>query len=131
AHAEHLTDAARLQLGERAWAVRSRVRAAVVQHLLARRMVELLGDEAAQRQRAVAVMEQRRAVGEVAQPEVDVARTDLNTLRLALRAAEGTVAESRTTLASALGLPTVALDGLVVVWPDLATPPRGEAVSLA
>lgn len=130
-HAEHLTDAARLTLGERAWSVRSRVRATALQHVVAVRTVEVLGDEETRRQQAVTVMEQRLAVGEVSRPEVDLARTDLDTLRLAVRAADGTVAESRVALAAALSLPTAALGGLAVVWPDLDTPPREDVLSLA
>jgi outer membrane protein TolC len=129
--AEQLTEATRLQLGEAAWQVRSYVRAALVQHLLAVREVDLLRAEEHTRSAAVTLMEQRLAAGEVSRPEVDVARTDLNNIKLATRAAEGIAAESRSALATALGLPLTALEGTIIVWPGIDRPPTEQTLAPA
>ncbi len=121
--AQHLTDAARVALAEVGWQVRSRVRTALVEYLLAGRSVEVLRAEERARLSAQALLEDRLAVGEVSRPDVDAARTDLANTRLALRAAEGRVAESRAALATALGVPAPALDGVAIEWPALDRPP--------
>ncbi|HKW92157.1 MAG TPA: TolC family protein [Methylomirabilota bacterium] len=129
--AERLADAARLGLAEAMWRARSRVRSALVAHLLAGRDRDLLRDEERVRQEAVDVLERRLAVGDVSWPDVDAARTDLATTRLSRRAAEGRTETTQVALASALGLPVGALDGVVLSWPDLDTPPPPEAVAPA
>lgn len=129
AQAERLTDQARLELGEAAWTVRSRLRAALVDYLLTGRELDLLRAEEQARQDSVAVMERRLAVGGVSRPDVDVARIALASTRLAVHAAEGRVAETRVALADALGLPVMALADAGLDWPDLDTPPDEATVS--
>ncbi len=130
-HARHLTEAARLQLAEAGWQVRSRVRAALVTHLLARRNLHALRAEARTRAETVALMEQRLAAGEVSQPDVELAGIELDRTRLAIHAVEGAVAESRAELAAALGLPLAALADAHFVWRDLEAPPAEETLSPA
>lgn len=131
AHAEQLSEVVRLQLAEAAWAVRSHVRAALADHLFAQRESELLQSEIAGRAEVVRRMEQRFAAGDVSRTEVDAARTPLVQSRVAQRAADGRVHETRAGLASALGLPVAALDGVALEWPDLEKLPDVQAASAA
>jgi outer membrane protein TolC len=125
--ARHLTEAARLELADVVWRVRSQVRATLAEHLLARRELELLEAEEGIRAESVAVMEKRLAAGDVSRPDVDLAQAELASTHLAARTAQTRLAESRASLAHALGLPPAALDGVRLVWPELdgvpAAPP--------
>ncbi|HZT30107.1 MAG TPA: TolC family protein [Bryobacteraceae bacterium] len=107
--AQKQAEAARLEVAETAWRVRSRVRAAWLDHLLARRSLVLLRDEAARRRESVELLEARLRVGEIARPEVDRERAGLLSVEVAARAAETQAAESLAALAAALGLPAAAL----------------------
>ena len=131
ARAERLTDAARLARAETAWRVRSRVRAAVLEHLLATRELGLRHAEEGVRAESVRVMELRLAVGDVSRPDVDGARIDLANTRLAVKAAEGAAGRTRVGLAGALGLPVSGLDGASFSWPGLDRPPSEADVSPA
>jgi len=121
--AQALTAAARLDLAATAWSVRSRVRDALLDHLLAARELDLLRTEEAARTDAATLMERRLAVGEVSRPDVDAARIELATTKLAIRAAQGSVTETLARLATALGVPLSALDGAKLDWPKLDEPP--------
>lgn len=129
--AERLTEAARFMLAETAWRVRARARAALLDHLLALKQLELLRAEHGLRNEAVAVLDRRLAVGEASRPDVELARADMAQTDLAVRFGEGRVAETRSALAVALGLPLAALDGVGFVWPNLEKPPDEAALSPA
>jgi outer membrane protein TolC len=126
--ARHLAEAARLDLAETAWRVRSRVRAALLEHLLGRRTQALLEAEERVRQESVAVMERRLDLGDVSRPDVDAGRAALAQVRLATRSAAGRVAESLAALAGALGVPVSALDGARLAWPGLEEAPGEDAL---
>jgi outer membrane protein, heavy metal efflux system len=129
AQAERLTEAAAIDLARTAWQVRSRVRGALVEYLLARQDLDLLSDEERIRAEAVTVYEKRLEVGDVSRPELDTARIGLANTRLAVRTAEGRVVTSQADLAFALGVPLSALDGVDIAWPGLATPPTEAEVA--
>lgn len=119
----HLTEAARVEVAEVAWRVRSRVRAVLAEHLFASRELELFEAEERIRAVSVGIMEKRIAVGDVSRPDVDLAQAELASTHLATRAAATRIAESRATLAQALGLPVAGLDGVRFVWPELERVP--------
>ncbi len=129
--AERLGAAARLALGEAAWMVRSRLRAALADHLLAAKELDLLREEVAARTDATGLTEKKFALGEVSRPDVHQAQIELAGSRLALRAAETKLSESRSILASALGVPIKALEGVPLSWPDLESPPALESLPLS
>lgn len=136
AQAKQLSRAVQLQVAETGWGVRSGVRSALLEHLLTLREGELLQIEISARSNVVHLMERRFAVGEISRTEVDAARTELVRVRVALRAAEGRVQESRAGLATAVGLTPAALEGVVLDWPDFEKLPgeqtlSGEAVQTA
>lgn len=129
--AEELTDAARLQLAEVGWRVRRRLRAALVDYLVARRRVDLWRQEEQERAAAAALLERRLAVGEAARPEVESARAAVLDTEANLRAAQGRVQEGRAALAAALGLPVSALGKARFTLPGLDAPPTAEQASPA
>jgi outer membrane protein TolC len=119
AQAERLDEAERLDLGDVAWKVRSRLRAALAEDILARADADTLREEERLRADLRAVLEVRLAAGEASAVEVHVARTDLATATLDARAAEGHVGESRASLAQAIGVPAATLAGVPVAWDDI------------
>jgi outer membrane protein TolC len=129
--ARKLSEAARLELAGLGWQVRSRVRAALLDHLLALRSLDLLGAEQSVRRQAVELLERRLAVGEVSRPEVDAAKIEQANLSLVIRAVEGQAAQSRAELAAAIGVPVSALDGIALAWPELERPPNEGTLSPA
>ena len=131
AEAKHVTEATRLDLAAAGWRVRSGVRAALLDHLLARREVDVLRAEEEVRSRSVGLLEHRLAAGEVSRPDVDAARTDFASVALAIVSAEGKVALTRAALASSLGLPAKALEGTDLDWPELDRLPTEQNLSPA
>jgi outer membrane protein TolC len=130
AHAKQLTEAARLQVAETGWKVRSGVRTALLEYLLTQREIELLQTEITARSNVVQLMGRRFAVGEVSRTEVDATRTQLVQARVGLRAAEGRVQESRVAIATALGVPPSTVESARFDWPDLEKLPSEETLSV-
>lgn len=128
--AQHRLDAARIALGEAAWQVRSRVRAALLDHLLATRDLEALQQERQIHTEALALYEERLRAGEISKPEVDSARTSLALVEVTLQRAIGLQQETRSALETALGLAPGALDGEQLRWDSLESPPAEDHLSL-
>ena len=116
AWAAHLTEAARLALAQAAWDVRMRVRTALVDHLLARREIDLARGEERVRRASLDLLEERLSAGEVSRPDVDEARTDAAAAALRIVETEGRVAMTRSALARAVGVPARTLDGVDLRW---------------
>lgn len=129
--ARSLDQAAQFDLADSAWRVRSGVRAALLNCLLAARGMESLHSEEELRTEQVRLLEQRLAVGEIPRPEVDTARIELSRIHSALAAAEGQFFESRAGLAASMGIPVSALEGIDFSWTDLDSPPSAESLSAA
>ena len=128
--ANHLTEAARISLGETAWQVRSRVRNALLEHLLALRELALLRREIAIRREAVGIYEKRLAVGEASRPEVDTSRTALTLLQVSMQRAIGAEKEMRAALEASVGLAPGVLEGVGIAWSSLDQPPAEERVPI-
>ena len=128
--ANHLTEAARISLGETAWQVRSRVRSALLEHLLALRELELLRREIAIRREAVGIYEKRLAAGEASRPEVDTSRTALTLLQVSMQRAIGAEKETRAALEASVGLAPGVLEGVGIAWSSLDQPPAEERVPI-
>src|SRR5579859_1496480 len=127
--ARSLDQAARLDLADTAWKVRNGVRLALLNYLLAARSLELLHSEEQVRGDQVKILEQRFSVGEIPRPEVDLARIELSKTHLAVHTAEGQLAEAKTALASAIGIPVAGLQGFDFSWSDLDSPPSAESLT--
>jgi cobalt-zinc-cadmium efflux system outer membrane protein len=127
--ARSLEHAARFDLADSAWKVRSGVRMALLNYLLASRSFDLLRSEEQVRGEQAIILEQRFAVGEIPRPEVDLARIELSKIHLAINSAEGQVAGARAALAASIGIPVAGLQGLNFSWSDLDSPPSAESLS--
>ena len=128
--AERQADAARIGLSEAGWTLRSRIRAAFVNHVLAIQRLAVLRTEQTIRSEIVAIFDRRLAVGDAARPELDVYRVDAITTDAAVRAATGDVAQARAVLANAVGVPPTALQDMLVEASALEAPPVEEALPI-
>jgi outer membrane protein TolC len=127
--ARSLNEAARFDLANAAWKVRSEVRAALLKYLLASRSLDLSRSEEQVRADELKLLEQRLAVGEIPRPDVDPARISLSQAHLAIRTAEGQLAESKAALAASIGIPVAGLRNSQFSWPDLDAPPNVDSLS--
>jgi len=127
--ARSLEHAARFDLADSAWKIRSRVRLALLNYLLASRTLDLLRSEEQVRGDQVNILQQRFSVGEIPRPEVDLSRIELSKTHLAISTAEGRLAGAKATLAASIGIPVGSLQGLDFSWSDLDSPPNAESLS--
>ena len=127
--ARSLDDAAQFDLADSAWKVRSGVRLALLNYLLAARSLDLLRSEENIRADQVNILEQRFSVGEIPRPEVDLARIELSKAHLAINTVEGQLAEAKAALASSIGIPVVGLQGIDFSWKDFDSPPSAGSLS--
>lgn len=118
--AEHLAEAARLNIATAAWQVRSGLRIAMIDAVTAQRRRELLQQQFEAQRAVVQLLEQRLAVGNASALEVSTARLPLLKLQPDLTDARRVEAESRARLAEAIGVPARAVETLSVQYP-LAT----------
>ena len=127
--ARNLELAARFDLADSAWKVRSGVRIALLNYLLAARSLDLLRSEDQSRRDQVNILEQRFSVGEIPRPEVNLARIELSKTHLAINTAAGQLAGAKAALAASIGIPVAGLQGLDFSWSNLDSPPSAESVS--
>jgi cobalt-zinc-cadmium efflux system outer membrane protein len=127
--AQSLTDAARFELADAAWAVRSRVRAALADHLLSVRDLDLLRSRQQVLVERTTLLKARLQVGEIPRPELDAAEIELSNGRLGLSIAAGRVYETQAVLAAAVGVSSSALDAVQFSWPTLEELPSEQQVS--
>lgn len=127
--ARNLNEAARFDLADSAWRVRTGVRGALLNYFLVSRNLEALHSEEKVRTAQVKILEERLAVGEIPRPELDAARIELAKTQLGITAAEGQIAKSKAALAASIGIPIAGLQGFEFSWPDLNAPPTPESFS--
>ena len=127
--ARSLDEAARFDLADTAWKIRSAVRLALLNYLLTSRSLDLLRSQEQIRGDQVNILEQRLSVGEIPRTAVDLARIEFSKTHLAINNAEGQLGEAEAALAASIGVPVVALRGLDFLWPDMDSPPSAESLS--
>jgi cobalt-zinc-cadmium efflux system outer membrane protein len=127
--ARSLDEAARFDLADSGWKVRSGVRLALLNYFLTSRSLDLLRSQEQIRGEQVNILEQRFSLGEIARPEVDLARIELSKAHLAINTIEGQLAEAKAALAASIGIPAAGLQGLDFSWTDLDYPPSAESLS--
>jgi outer membrane protein, heavy metal efflux system len=127
--ARSLDQATRFDLADSAWTVRSGVRAALLNYILASQTLALFRSEAEVRGDQVNILKQIFFAGEIPRLNVDLARIELSKTQLAINTAEGQVAEAKAALAAAVGIPVAGLREAQFSWPGLDTPPRAESFS--
>jgi outer membrane protein TolC len=123
AQAERLADATTLGVGEAAWRVRSAVRTALLNHLLAQRECDLALAYESESERTTQLLQERVSAGAASAPELNLALANVATARLKAAQARSRVPDTLNTLAAALGVPVNALQGVAFVWPELERPP--------
>jgi outer membrane protein, heavy metal efflux system len=129
--ARNLDQAARFDLADSAWAVRSAVRGALLNDLFAARSLELLRAEEKKRTDQVNILEKILFAGEIQRTEMDPARIELSKSQLAVIAGEGQTGAATSALAAAVGIPAAGLEGARFSWPGLETLPDIESLSPA
>jgi outer membrane protein TolC len=127
--ARNLSDAARFDLAGTAWGVRSRVRMALLDDLLAARELNLLENQQEVLTERTKLLAVRLQVGEIPRPELDAAQVELSNIRLEVMRARGHVPETQTVLAAAIGIPSSALNGVRLSWPTMEQPPFDQRLS--
>lgn len=110
--ASHLSEAARLAIGNEAWKVRAQVRDALLALYAARERSAFLSRKAGAAQQIVQMVTKRRAVGENSGPDVNAAVLAATQAEADLAAARSAEQDARAQLAAAIGVPVAALDGI-------------------
>ncbi len=125
-----LSQAARYDIAQTAWQIRSRIRAHLLDLYAIRQQTAQLQREADLRAQIVAMLETRFEAGLVGGTDLSDARLLLQKARTALEAESARFAEANAALAGALGLPDTALNGIVLSFApfesDAAAPPAAE-----
>jgi len=128
--AEQLSEVTRFSLAETAWGLRSRLRPALVDHLISSRELEQRSAEVQIRREIVAIYERRLEVGETSTPFVTAARTDLSRVQLEIEQLQGRITQTRAAIAGVIGLSTPALDNVQFVLSDLEKPSPEQALNI-
>ncbi len=110
--ASHLSEAARLSIENEAWKVRSQVRAALLALYAAREHIAFLSRKAEAERRIAEMSRKRLAVGQFSRPEIDAAVMADTQAQTDLAAARSAADDARAQLATAIGVPVAALDGI-------------------
>jgi outer membrane protein TolC len=133
--ASRLSEAARLNIGNEAWKVRGQVRDALLSLYAERERIAFLGEKVAAEQEILEMVTERRAVGEAAGPDVNLAVLVLTQAHADLAAARSALQDARARLASTVGLPIGALESVQLNLDELdltsAAPPPAEACRAA
>lgn len=129
AAARSLSEAARFDLANTGWMVRDRVRGAMLNALLASRQWELFRSQEEILAKQVHLLERRVSAGEIAQPEANLARIQLQRNRVFMQTAEGQMATTRAGVAAAIGVPVAGLGDAEFSWPELESLPKADSLS--
>jgi len=128
ARAQRLADAA-LRLGKTAWRVRSAVRTALLNHLLAQREYDLARAYESGSERTAQLLQERVGAGAASAPELNFALANLAAARLKAAQAQSRVPDTLNTLAAALGVTVNPLRGVAFVWPELEHSPQEASLT--
>ena len=110
--AKALAEAARFDVESASWQVRGRVRSAMVKLWSAERRATLVAQRRDLQIDLTGFVERRLAVGEASSLDAGRERTSRDTAILAVADAAREVADARVSLATAIGVPVRALDGI-------------------
>ena len=127
--ARSLNQATRFDLADSAWTVRSGVRAALLNYLIATQTLELFRSEENVRQDQINILEKILSAGEIPRQSVDLARIELSRTHLAISTIEGQIDEAKAALAASIGIPEAGLQEAQFSWPGIDAPPSAESLS--
>lgn len=108
--ANSISQAARIEIGEQAWQIRSRLQTSLIEYRAALLRAELLQREIGLHSDIVQMLHHRLEAGMISDIDLGNARLQLQKAQHALAAESGRIAELRADVASAAGLPAQALD---------------------
>jgi cobalt-zinc-cadmium efflux system outer membrane protein len=123
AQAEYLANAAALGVGETAWHVRSAVRMALLNHVLAQRDYDLAQAYESASEGAAQLLQERVSAGAASVPELNFVLANLAAARLKAAQAQTRVPDTLNTLAGVVGVPVDAIQGMTFAWAQLERPP--------
>lgn len=110
--AQYLSEAARLGIFADAWTVRTTLATALTDYAAARERETLLTDQLDLQQQSLQLLEGELTAGALAASEITSSRIQHAKVRLDLDATRAQLADARTRIAAALGVPLTALDGV-------------------
>ncbi|MHB0992723.1 MAG: TolC family protein, partial [Burkholderiales bacterium] len=114
AQAQQMSNAARFNIGNIAWQVRSRLRRHMLNFYAATRRIEILEQQIAAQQQIVTMLDKRLTVGAASLPEAGQARNALIRNRIDLAHAQQQSQDEHAQIASAIGLPVDALANIQI-----------------
>jgi outer membrane protein TolC len=133
--AEALSEAARLDIANTAWQVRSRVRSRLLDYYAAKQRLQQLQQQQQPRSEIVLLLQARLDAGLASTVEMADARLQLRKIDAEVDAGNGRLNESRAALAAAIALPQTALDdtrlGFASFEQELTPLPAEEVQRLA
>ena len=112
AEAEKISESARWNFVSAAWQIRSGVRSALAEFSSAQQRLPLLQQQLAAQREIVALMQGSFDAGATSRPELTTAQIALAKLQLEVSSANAKSAEARSRLAEAVGVSSVALEGI-------------------
>jgi outer membrane protein, heavy metal efflux system len=112
AEAQDASKSAYWNLITTAWQIRSGVRASLLDFIVAKQRAALQANQLATQEQIVKLLQQRFDAGEISRPDLTTAQIALNKARLDANDTLSQLAAARSHLAEALGVSTVALDGM-------------------
>lgn len=122
AEAQHRLEAARFDLAQAAWAVRSTVRRALSDVQAAEATAGHWRTQRPLLAQVTELVEEQVKAGEVSPLEAAKAQIALHRAELAARENDRALAAARSSLAEAVGVPLAALEGVALSYRDLAEP---------
>lgn len=131
AKTEYLTEAARLRIADTAWIVRGRLRLALLEVYAAQQAERLLQQQLRIEQSINQRLTQQLEIGEISRVEVTRGQLALNQLQLNIATTQKRVAESRVLLATAIGVPLTALEGVEFYFSQFTQPPDLSRIPVA
>jgi len=126
--AELQTAAARMELKQVAWDIRSGVHQAIADLLASRHRLESLQQRAAVIDRILELLQRRAELGQVAAFELSASRLEMQRLRLELTAQQTHIKDTRGRLAAAIGVPPTVLQSIAIHAPDRDFLPEREEI---
>jgi outer membrane protein TolC len=112
AMAEKIAESAHWNFYSAAWQIRSSVRAALLEFSAAQQRAELLQKQSAAENEIVRRLQQRLDAGSISRPELTLVQIAADQTQLEFSGAQSKLADTRSRLAEALGLPLAALEGI-------------------
>ncbi|MDA8430875.1 MAG: TolC family protein [Geobacteraceae bacterium] len=136
AQARQISNAARAEIGNVAWQVRSRLRSHMLGLYAATRRAQILEQQIAAQQQIVTMLDKRLAVGAASAPEANQARIALDRIRVNLAKTQRQIQHERAKIATVIGLPVDALANIRIgfetferIYPDIpAADVRRQAI---